>query len=103
MLICDNYMIQLLVYRKEHDCNSAECTELTAYIRVEGKWKRIGHYGSECKKFEALDLEQEARGRDLKEKQYHIKSQLQQIRIERRERRKTIEELRVSKYFLKMN
>ena len=92
-----------MVYRNEHDCQSAECTELTAYIRVEGKWNRIGHYGSECNRFDSLDLKQEERDRDLREKQYHIKSQLQQIRSDSRERRKTIAELNVSKSFLNVN
>jgi hypothetical protein len=92
-----------MVYRNEHDCQSAECTELTAYIRVEGKYTRVGHYGSECNRFDSLDLKQEERDRDLREKQYHIKSQLQQVRAESRERRKTIAELNVSKSFLNVN
>ena len=92
-----------MVYRNEHDCNSAECTKLTAYIRVEGKYTRVGHYGSECNRFDSLDLKQEEKDRDLREKQYHIKSQLQQVRAEGRERRKTIDELSVSKSFLNVN
>jgi hypothetical protein len=86
-----------MVYRREHDCNVSECTELTSYIRIDGKWVRIGHYGSACKQFNSLDLQQEERDRDLREKQHYIKSQLQQIRSESRERRKT---MNVSESFL---
>ncbi len=90
-----------MVYRREHDCNSAECTELTAYIRVEGKWIRVGYYGSECEKFNSFDLQREERDRETKENLQYVKSQLQQIRSESRERRKTMEnELNVSKSFL---
>ena len=92
-----------MVYHREHDCNVSECTELTTYIRVEGKWVRVGHYGSECNRFDSLDLKQEERDRDLKEKLHHIKSQLQQVRAEGRERRKTIGELSISKSFLNAN
>jgi len=86
-----------MVYRREHDCNASECTELTAYIRVEGKWTRVGHYGSACEQFNSLDLKQEERDRELREKQQYIKSQLQQIRAENRDRRKM---MNVSKSFL---
>ena len=81
-----------MVYRNEHfNCNEAECKNLTAYVRIEGKWIRIGHYGSECEKFEALDLQQEEQERLQKEKRDSIKSQLRQIKQEGRERRKIIE------------
>jgi hypothetical protein len=89
-----------MVYRKEHDCNKSECTELTAYIRVSGIWKRIGTYGSECNRFDSLDLQSEDRDKETKENLQYVKSQLQQIRLESTERRKTIEELNVSKSFL---
>jgi len=89
-----------MVYRREHDCQSVECTELTAYIRVEGKWVRIGYFGSACKQFNELDLQKEERDRELREKQQYIKSQLQQIKAENRDRRKTLEVLNVSKSFL---
>lgn len=85
------HITETMVYRKEHDCNSAECTELTAYIRVEGKYTRVGHYGSECNRFDSLDLKQEEQDRLQKEKYNSIKLQLRQIKQESRERRKTIE------------
>ena len=81
-----------MVYRREHDCNSAECTELTAYIRVEGKWVRVGHYGSECNRFDSLDLQSEERDRETKEKLAYIKSQLQQFKAEGRARLNVIKE-----------
>jgi hypothetical protein len=89
-----------MVYRREHNCNS-DCTELSAYVRIEGKWKRIGKYGSECNRFDSLDVQRENLDKKTKENLQYVKSQLQQIRSESRERRKIIEnELNVSKSFL---
>ena len=71
-------------------------------MRIEGKWTRIGHYGSECKKFEALDLQQEEQDRLSKEKLDLIKSELRQTKQENRDRRKTIEnEFNVNTSFFK--
>lgn len=70
-----------MVYRNEHfNCNEAECKYLTAYVRIDGKWARIGHYGSECKKFEALDLQQEERDRLIKKQLVGIKSAIRNAR-----------------------
>ena len=80
-----------MVFRNYHEECKVDCTKLVAYVRIEGKWKKIGHYGSECKQFEPLDLEQEEQDRLQKEKHNSIKSQLRQIKAEGRERRKTIE------------
>ena len=69
-----------MVYRNEHfNCNEAECKNLTAYVRIEGKWTRIGHYGSECEKFEALDLQQEEQDMLIKQQLAHIKSEIRKI------------------------
>ncbi len=90
-----------MVYRREHDCQSSECTELTAYIRVEGKWVQVGFYGSECNRFDSLDVQRDNLDKKTKENMQYVKSQLQQIRAEGRERRRTMEnELNVSKSFL---
>ena len=89
-----------MVYRREHNC-TVECTELSAYVRIEGKWKCVGKYGSECNRLDSLDLKQEERDRETKANLQYVKSQLQQVRTESRERRKTIEnELNISKSFL---
>jgi len=85
-----------MVYQKYHweqnyDCKEVECMTLTAYVRIDGKWTRIGYYGSECKKFEPFDLQQEEQDRLHKEKRNFVKSQLRQIKQENRERRKIIE------------
>lgn len=53
-------------YEKNDQCEDEECTGLTAYVRIEGKWTRIGYYGSECKQFSKLDLEQDEKDRKLK-------------------------------------
>ena len=73
-----------MVYRKYHweqsdDCDE-ECTSLTAYVRIEGKWTRIGYYGSECKKFSPLDLQQEEEDRMLKHRLAEIKNEMKRIR-----------------------
>lgn len=91
-----------MVYRREHWNCKEECTPLTAYVRIEGKWTRIGIFGSECKKFEALDLQQEEQDRLKKEKLVFIKSEMRQVKQENRERRKIIEsELNVNTSFFK--
>lgn len=70
-----------MVYRNEHwDCSEVECKFLTAYIRIEGKWIRIGHYGSECKKFEPLDLQQEEQDRLLKQRLKNITLEIRKAR-----------------------
>ncbi|NND87561.1 MAG: hypothetical protein HKM23_09655, partial [Nitrosopumilus sp.] len=79
------------VYRNYHEECDVDCTRLVAYVRIDGKWIKIGHYGSECKQFEPLDLEKEEQDRLQKEKRDSIKLQLRQIKAESRERRKTIE------------
>ena len=91
-----------MVYRNYHEECKEDCTRLVAYVRIDGKWTRIGHYGSACKQFEPLDLQQEEQDRVAKEKRDSIKLQLRQIKQESRERRKTIEnELNASISFFK--
>ncbi len=92
-----------MVYRNEHNCDR-DCTRIVAYVRIEGKWTKIGHYGSECKRFDSLDVQRENLDKKTKENLQYVKSQLQQVRAEGRERRKIIEnELNVSKSFLNVN
>lgn len=55
-------------YEKNDQCEDEECTALSAYVRIEGKWTRIGYYGSECKQFSPLDLEQEREDRRIKQR-----------------------------------
>jgi len=80
-----------MVYRNYHDECKEDCTRLVAYVRIDEKWTKIGHYGSQCKQFEPLDLQKEEQERLQKEKHNFIKSQLRQIKQECRERRKIIE------------
>jgi hypothetical protein len=94
---------KVMVYRNEHfNCNKSECKKLAMYIRIEGKWTRIGNYGLECKQFESLDLQQEEKDRLDREKCNSIKLQLRQFKAESRARRKTIEnELNMTTSFFK--
>ena len=55
-------------YEKNDQCEDEECTALTAYVRVDSKWTRIGYYGSECKMFSKLDLKKEKEDRELKQR-----------------------------------
>lgn len=62
-----------MVYRQYHyekygPCEDEECTALSAYVRIEGKWTKIGYYGSECKQFSLLDLEQDKEDRRIKQR-----------------------------------
>ena len=80
-----------MVYRREHWNCKEECTALTAYVRIDGKWVRVGTYGSECKKFEAPDLQKEEQERLAKQRRDNIKLEMRRIRQENKERRKIIE------------
>ena len=53
-------------YEKNDQCEDEECSALTAYVRIEGKWEKIGYYGSECKQFSQFDLKQEKEDRRIK-------------------------------------
>ena len=90
-----------MVYRNEHNCDR-DCTRIVAYVRIENKWTKIGSYGSECHKFEALDVQQEEQDRLDKENRDFIKSQLRQIKQESRARLNTIKnELNMNNSFFK--
>ena len=92
-----------MVYRKEHwDCKEIECMPLVAYVRIEGNWVKIGHYGSKCKKFELIDQKQEEEDRLLKEKMAQISAKMRQVKQEGREQLKIIaNELNMNKSFFK--
>jgi len=91
-----------MVYRNYHEECDEDCTRLVAYVRIDGKFTKVGHYGSECKQFEPLDLQQEEQDRLAKEKRDLIKSQLRQTKQESREKRKIIEdELNVTTSFFR--
>ena len=88
-----------MVYVSEHDCNF-DCKRLTAYIRIEGKWVRIGHYGSGCKEFEHLDLEQEEKDKQLALKSKEINNMIKQTRKENQQKFQSIKNhFNISKEF----
>ncbi len=100
-----------MVYRNYHcekndQCNDDECTALTAYVRIDGRWIRVGTFGSVCKKFELLDLEKEKvekeQDRKSKENLAQIRAEIRQAKQEGRETLKIIKnELKVNKSFFK--
>jgi hypothetical protein len=91
-----------MVYRQYHDECEMDCTRLVAYVRIDDKWTKIGHFGSECKQFEALDLQKEEEVRLSKEKRDLIKEGIRQTKQEGKERLKMIEdELNIDKSFFK--
>ncbi|WP_428324917.1 hypothetical protein [Nitrosopumilus sp.] len=55
-----------MVYRNYHEECNEDCTRLMAYVRIDGKWTKIGYYGSKCKQFSQLDLKQEREDRRIK-------------------------------------
>ena len=40
----------VMVYQRFHDCKQDNCTILFSYARINGKFKKVGVYGSQCKK-----------------------------------------------------
>lgn len=62
-----------------------DCNRLTAYIRVEGKWTKIGHFGNGCRQFEPLDLAKEEEDRLRKERLLKLKLGIKQLKKETRE------------------
>ncbi len=73
-----------MVFRNYHEECKVDCTRLVAYVRIDGNWTKIGHYGSECKQFEPLDLEKEERDMLLKQQLAHIKSEIRNARNKHR-------------------
>lgn len=39
-----------MVYQRLHICNEDNCTILFSYARIDGTFKKVGLYGSKCKK-----------------------------------------------------
>ena len=60
-------------YEKNENCEIEECTALTAYVRVDTKWIKIGYYGSECNLFSKIDFEQDEKDRKLKQRVRYLK------------------------------
>ena len=96
-----------MVYRRYHEnCEEIECNPLSAYVRIDGKWKKIGYYGSECKKFELLDLEKERAEKEQdtinKENLARSRAEMRKLKEESREKLKIMDnELKVNKSFFK--
>jgi len=61
------------------------CKRLVAYIRIEGKWTPIGHFGTECKQFEPLDLAKEEEERLIKQRVSQVISRVKQSIRENKE------------------
>ncbi|WP_268542356.1 hypothetical protein [Candidatus Nitrosotenuis cloacae] len=73
-----------MVFHTYHDC-AMDCKRLVAYVRIEGKWTPIGHFGIVCKQFELLDLAKEEEDIRSRQKLLEIKSRVKQIRKEANE------------------
>lgn len=65
-----------------HDCDR-DCKRLTAHIRLDGKWTKIGYFGSECKQFQLVDWEKENEEREdnrlARKKQAEIRLLIKQV------------------------
>lgn len=73
-----------MVFHTEHDC-AMDCKRLVTYVRIEGKWTKIGHFGTECKQFEPLDLAKEEEERLHKERLLELQLKTKQLKQESRE------------------
>ena len=92
----------IMVYRNYHEECKFDCTRLVAYVRIDGRFTKIGHYGSECKQFEPLDIQKEEQDIQAKERRVELGAKIRQVKQESRERRKIIEnELNVVNSFYK--
>jgi hypothetical protein len=60
-------------YEKNYNCGIEECTALTAYVRKNNKWTKIGYYGSECNLFSEIDFEQDEKDRKAKQRARDLK------------------------------
>lgn len=59
-----------------------DCKRLVTYVRIEGKWTKIGHFGNNCKQFEPLDLAKEEEDRLRKERLLELKLGIKQLKKE---------------------
>lgn len=75
-----------MVFSTKHDCGTNDCRRLATYVRVYDKLTKIGHFGTECKQFEPLDLQKEAESRLAKTRQLQMDSKIRQTERENRER-----------------
>lgn len=73
-----------MVFHTDHDCGMY-CKRLVAYVRIEDKWTTIGHYGTECKEFEPLDLAKEEEERLIKQRVSQVLSRVKQSIRENKE------------------
>ena len=67
------------------------CKRLATYTRINDNWTKIGYYGSECKNFEPLDLQQEEKERLDKERIMQLGADLSKIKQENKARLNTEE------------
>ena len=79
-----------MVYRNYHNCGM-NCKRLATYTRINDNWTKIGYYGSECKNFEPLDLQQEEKERLDKERIMQLGADLSKIKQENKARLNTEE------------
>lgn len=61
------------------------CKRLVSYVRIDGKWTKIGYYGTECKQFEPLDLVMEEEDRQRKERLLELQLEIKQDKQQSRE------------------
>jgi len=48
-----------MAYHNVHiDCNKTECDTRSAYIRLDKRWVKVGHYSTGCKSFDPTDQNQ---------------------------------------------
>jgi len=75
------------------------CKRLVAYVRIEGKWTKIGHFGTECKQFEPLDLAKEEEEMLIKQRVSQVLSRVKQPIRENKEVSQTCQDTELVNLF----
>lgn len=87
-----------MVYYNYHDCGM-DCKRLVAYVRIEDKWTKIGHFGNNCKQFEPLDLAKEEEERLIKQRVSQVISRVKQSIRENKEVSQTCQDNELANLF----
>ena len=79
-----------MVYNSYHDCG-VDCKRLVTYVRIKGKWTKVGHYGTDCHQFEPFDSIQEE---EQRQSNLRIGQLLQQVNDTKRQAKQEINQIK---------
>lgn len=81
-----------MYHNVHYDCDKKECDIRSSYIRVDGKWTKIGYYNTGCKTFDVLNPSQEEKEHEILEKIDDFNAKVKQIREESKNKLKEMRE-----------